>query len=73
MEKCVYTVADIQEILGLGQSKAYKFVSECYKTQTEFRVIKVGNGVTQAIASFVKSIIKNALYAYANSKIEVTV
>lgn len=54
MEKCVYTVADVQEILGLGQSKAYKFVNECYKTQTEFRVIKVGNEYKIPVKSFEK-------------------
>ena len=38
-----------------------------YKVTYEFS--HVGNGVTQAIVSFVKNIVKNALFRYANSRI----
>lgn len=40
--KKVYSVAEIQKILGLGRSKTYYFLEEVYKVQQPFRVIKIG-------------------------------
>ena len=62
----ILSVAEAAALMGL--KKGFRFFGTLNDRQQQ-----VGNGVTQAIASFVKSIIKNALYAYANSKIEVTV
>ena len=54
MEKRVYSVADIQAILGLSQSKAYAFVNSCYKNQDKFRILKVGSEFKIPIESFEK-------------------
>ena len=54
MEKRVYSVADIQAILGMSQSKAYIFIKECYKKQDKFRVIKIGTEYKIPIESFEK-------------------
>ena len=40
--KKVYSVAEIQKILGLGRSKTYYFLEKVYKAQQPFRVIKIG-------------------------------
>ena len=40
--KIVYSVADIQMLLGIGKSKAYQFLEEVYKSQFPFIVIKIG-------------------------------
>jgi len=41
-EKIVYSISDIQKLLGLGRTKAYNFLEEVYKKQDPFRVIKIG-------------------------------
>ena len=43
MEKVVYTVKDIQEMLMLSTSTAYSLVRLAYETGTPFRVIKAGH------------------------------
>lgn len=43
MEKKVYTVNEIREILGLSKTKAYEFVKIAHKTKDPFPVIKIGN------------------------------
>ena len=40
--KIVYSVADIQMLLGIGKSKVYQFLEEVYKSQFPFIVIKIG-------------------------------
>lgn len=40
--KIVYSVADIQNLLGIGRSKAYQFLEEVYNSQFPFVVIKIG-------------------------------
>ncbi|MBO4847232.1 MAG: DNA cytosine methyltransferase [Lachnospiraceae bacterium] len=57
----VLSVAEAAALMGLDSS--YKFLGSLNDRQQQ-----VGNGVTQAIASFVKSIVKNSLYGYVNSK-----
>lgn len=52
--KKVYTVNDIKEILGLSDNKAYLFISDCYKTQEKFRVLKIGREYKIPIESFNK-------------------
>lgn len=42
MEKVVYSVNEIQEMLGCGKSKVYELITEAYKKQDMFRVIKIG-------------------------------
>ena len=40
--KKVYSIAEIQKLLGLGRTKTYNFLEEVYKNQKPFRVIKIG-------------------------------
>jgi DNA (cytosine-5)-methyltransferase 1 len=55
----ILSVAEAASFMGLDRN--FRFCGNLNARQQQ-----VGNGVTQAIASFVKSIVKNALYAYAN-------
>ena len=41
MEKKVYTVTDIQTILGLSRTKAYDFIKNVYNSKKPFPVIKI--------------------------------
>ena len=41
MEKKVYTVTDIQTILGLSRTKAYDFIKNAYNNKKPFPVIKI--------------------------------
>ena len=41
MEKKVYTVTDIQTILGLSRTKAYDFIKNAYNSKKPFPVIKI--------------------------------
>lgn len=41
-EKVVYTVAEIEKMLGISKSKAYTLVHKAWKEGVPFRVIKVG-------------------------------
>lgn len=56
----ILSVSEAAAIMGLD--KSFKFLGSLNDRQQQ-----VGNGVTQAIASFVKSVVKNALYGYVNS------
>ena len=40
--KKVYSIAEIQKLLGIGRTKTYNFLEEVYKNQKPFRVIKIG-------------------------------
>lgn len=40
--KKVYSISEIQKLLGLGRTKTYNFLEEVYKNQEPFRVIKIG-------------------------------
>lgn len=55
----ILSVAEASAIMGLD--KSFKFYGSLDDKQQQ-----CGNGVTQAVASMVKSIIKNALYRYSN-------
>ncbi len=52
MEKLVYEADDISRILGIGRSKTYMFLDEVYRTQTPFRVIRIGKLVRVPKQSF---------------------
>ena len=41
-EKKVYSVEEIQTLLGIGRSKTYSWLDEVYEKQEPFRVIKIG-------------------------------
>lgn len=58
----ILSVAEAAAIMGLD--KNFKFYGPLDRKQQQ-----VGNMVTQAIAHFVKSIVKNALYRYANESL----
>lgn len=58
----ILSVAEAAAIMGLN--KAYRFFGSLNDRQQQ-----VGNGVTIAIASFIKSIVKNALFSYANDQL----
>lgn len=38
----LYDIEDLQELLGIGRTRAYELVKEAYKTQQPFKVIKLG-------------------------------
>ncbi len=40
--KVVYSVTDIQSLLGIGRSKAYQFLEEVFIAQKPFTVLKIG-------------------------------
>ena len=61
-ENRILTVAEAAAIMGLD--KRFKFLGSINDRQQQ-----VGNGVTQAIAAFAKSIIKNHLYRFVNEKL----
>ena len=42
MEKRVYTVSDITEILEVSRTKAYEYIKKAYSEGAPFKVIKVG-------------------------------
>lgn len=42
MESKVYTVNDIQKILGIGRTAAYDYIKKVEKEKKPFRVIKIG-------------------------------
>lgn len=52
--KKVYEVDEIREILGVGRTKMYDYIKEVYKTQTPFKVIRIGNVYRIPKASFDK-------------------
>lgn len=56
----ILSVSEAAAIMGLEQE--YRFYGTLNDKQQQ-----VGNGVTQAIANFVKNIVKNALYEYTNT------
>ena len=58
----ILSVAEAAAIMGV--KKNFRFFGSLNDRQQQ-----VGNGVTQAIASFVKNIVKNALYGYVNTRI----
>lgn len=61
-ENRILSVSEAASLMGLD--KNFKFFGSINDRQQQ-----VGNGVTQAIASFAKSIIKNALYGYVNENL----
>lgn len=42
MERVVYTVVEIQEMLGCGRNKVYNLITEAFEKKNMFHVIKVG-------------------------------
>ena len=42
VDRMVYTAEDIQKILGLGRSVAYRFLEKTFYEQKPFKVLKVG-------------------------------
>lgn len=60
----ILSVAEASAIMGLD--KNFKFYGNLDNRQQQ-----CGNGITQHIARFVKTIVKNALYGYANEQLAV--
>lgn len=61
----ILTVAEAEALMGLpGTFRVFGSLND--------RQQQIGNGVTQAIAHFVKSIVKNALCAFANEKLAIS-
>ena len=56
----ILSVSEAAALMGLN--KNFKFYGSLNDKQQQ-----VGNGVTQAIATMIKSLVKNALYGYANN------
>lgn len=42
-DKKVYSVQDIQGILGIGRTTAYEFIRNTYENSKPFKVIKIGD------------------------------
>ena len=42
MDKQVYTVTEMQQILNIGREAAYRFVGDAYKNKDPFVVLKIG-------------------------------
>ncbi len=42
MEKLVYDCKDIQQLLGISKSSVYTYLTQVYKIQEPFRVLKIG-------------------------------
>lgn len=42
-DKKVYEVEEIQHILGISRTSIYEFIKETYKSQSPFKVLKIGN------------------------------
>lgn len=42
-DKKVYSVQDIQDILGIGRTTAYEFIRNTYENRKPFKVIKIGD------------------------------
>jgi len=38
----LYDIEDLQELLGIGRTRAYQLVKEAYEKQQPFKVIKLG-------------------------------
>lgn len=38
----LYDIEDLQELLGIGRTRAYQLVKEAYEKQPPFKVIKLG-------------------------------
>ncbi len=60
----ILSVAEAAAIMGLD--KSFRFFGSLDDRQQQ-----VGNGVTQAVATFVKDIVKNALYAFVNDRMNI--
>ena len=54
MEKKIYKVEDVQNLLGLGRSKAYEFIENVYYDRKPFRVLKIGRSYRIPCNSFDK-------------------
>ena len=52
MEKKVYKVEDVQNLLGLGRSKAYEFIENVYYDRKPFRVLKIGRSLSYPMQFF---------------------
>ena len=52
MESNVYSISEIQDILGIGRTRAYEYVKKVYEDKAPFRVIKVGNNYRIIKSSF---------------------
>jgi DNA (cytosine-5)-methyltransferase 1 len=59
----ILSVAEAAALMGLDGT--FKFLGSLDDRQQQ-----VGNGVTQHVARFIKSIVKNALYDFANNKLK---
>ena len=42
MDKQVYTVTEMQQILNISRESAYRFVGEIYKNKDPFVILKIG-------------------------------
>lgn len=52
--KTVYSVSEIQKILGISRTSIYEYVKKVYQDGTPFRVIRIGNTYRIPIKSFNK-------------------
>lgn len=62
----ILSVAEASSIMGLDEK--FKFLGSLNDRQTQ-----VGNGVTQAVATFIKAMCKNYLYSFVNQKLNASI
>ena len=61
----ILSIAEAASLTGLNGK--FQFFGTLNDKQQQ-----LGNAVTQAIVSFVKSIVKNALYCFANNRLQIS-
>ena len=54
MERMVYSISEIKDILGVSRTKAYEYIKKVYEEKKPFRVIKVGGNYRIIKSSFDK-------------------
>lgn len=52
MEAKVYSISEVQDMLGVSRTKAYEYIKKVYEDKKPFRVIKVGGNYRIKKSSF---------------------
>ncbi len=52
MEAKVYSISEVQDMLGVSRTKAYEYIKKVYEDKKPFRVIKVGGNYRIIKSSF---------------------
>lgn len=52
MEAKVYSISEVQDMLGVSRTKAYEYIKKVYEYKKPFQVIKVGGNYRIIKSSF---------------------